>query len=394
MDHAGRFEEYKCCVIIPTYNNERTIGKVISEVLLFTSHVIVVNDGATDSTPDILQSFGDEIQVITFSKNRGKGAALRQAFQVAREAGHEYAVTIDSDGQHFPSDLPLFLDQIRDHAGALVIGARNMAQAGIPGKSSFGHKFSNFWCWVETGIRLDDTQSGYRLYPIGRMKFLRSFTNRFEYEVEIVVKAAWSGIPLKNVPIQIYYEQGKDRVTHFRPFHDFTRISFLNTYLVTLALIYYIPLRFLRSLSRENVRGFLQRHFFNKTESPGKKALSVGFGVFMGIFPVWGFQLVIGLTLAHFFRLNKALFLVAANITLPPLIPVFIYLSYQVGRVVLPEGRNDLLFTNGISLEMIQANFFQYAFGAVLLAIFCGTIAGILTYVGVLVYRYQTRNAV
>src|SRR5690606_9702810 len=107
----------------------------------YTENVIVVNDGSTDSTSEILANF-PEIQQIQLSKNQGKGNALRQGFKLADSLGYHYAITIDSDGQHFPNDIPVFIDalEIEENKEILFIGARNMAQIGVPKKSSFGNK--------------------------------------------------------------------------------------------------------------------------------------------------------------------------------------------------------------------------------------------------------------
>jgi glycosyltransferase involved in cell wall biosynthesis len=235
-----RFRQHKVCVLIPTYNNERTLKQVLEDVLKYSNNVIVVNDGATDGTPQILQSF-PHVDVVTYEKNVGKGWALRQGFKHALAKGFDYAVTIDSDGQHFAEDLPKFIDKLEEEPGSLSIGARNMEQSSVPGKSSFGNKFSNFWYWVETGLRMPDTQSGYRLYPIRRMEKMNFFTRKFEFEIEVIVRASWRGIPVNAVPVKVFYAERESRVSHFRPFKDFSRISVLNTVLVTIALLYIKP---------------------------------------------------------------------------------------------------------------------------------------------------------
>ncbi len=380
MTHS-RFEKYRCCVLIPTYNNAGTLQQVLDSVLEVTSNVIIIDDGSTDQTADILKGYEDNIEIITHDKNRGKGRALRNGFKHALTLGYDFAISIDSDGQHFASDLPRFIDEIETNPSSLVIGARNMSQENVPGKSSFGNKFSNFWYWVETGIKLDDTQSGYRLYPIKALSDTKFFTNKFEFEVEVIVKAAWRGLNVKNIPIKIHYEPGDKRISHFRPFKDFTRISFLNTWLVTLALLYYIPLRFFRKFTRENIKIFIEKNFFNKEESVSKKAFSIGFGVFMGIFPVWGYQMLLGVALAHLMKLNKALFLVAANISLPPLIPFILYGSYKVGAMLVTDPRNDLFFSDGITLELVKENLFQYIIGAIALATFSGLLSTFISYI-------------
>lgn len=387
MDYKTKFRFHKCCVIIPTYNNSGTLSKVIGDVLEYISDVIVVNDGATDNTPQILKGFGDHIHVIEHGRNQGKGIALRDAFKYALKGGYNYAITVDSDGQHFAEDLPRFLEEIEKEPGSIIIGARNMSQENVPGKSSFGNKFSNFWFYVDTGIKLTDTQSGYRLYPIRKMEGIRYITSRFEFEVEVIVKAAWKGINVKNIPIRVHYEPGKKRISHFRPFTDFTRISILNTWFFILAVLYYIPFRFIKLLTRENIRKFTKKHLFNKEEPVRTKALSIGFGVFMGIFPIWGYQLIVGIALSHLMKLNKALFVVAAHISIPPMIPVIIYGSYKLGAFFVSDPRDDLLFHSGITFETIKANSVQYVIGAIVLALVMGILAWLLTVLYFLVRR-------
>lgn len=377
---------------MPTYNNNGTLETVIEQLLDYTDDLLVINDGATDRTSAILEIYKSQISIITHEQNQGKGKALRNGFAAALENGYRYAITIDSDGQHFASDLPAFLDTIEQAPDSLIIGARNMEQENVPGKSSFGNKFSNFWFWVETGITLKDTQSGYRLYPIERMKGLRFTTSKFEFEIEAIVKAAWKGIKVFNIPIKVHYEPGKKRISHFRPFQDFTRISILNTFLVTLALLYYFPLRFFKSLTRENIRRFINTHFFDKSEPPLKKALSMGFGVFMGIFPIWGYQMIVGLALAHLFKLNKALVLVASNISIPPMIPFIIFGSYKFGALFVSDPKNDFLLNDGLSLENIKDNLVQYIIGAIVLAIIAGALFGLLTYVYLSLKRIDDRR--
>lgn len=251
-DFREQFKQKKVCVLVPTYNNERTLGKVLTSILEYTDQVIVVNDGATDSTPELLRQF-PQINLVAYLPNRGKGYALRTGFRHAVKSGYDYAITIDSDGQHFAEDLPKFLRKMEDHPKAIIIGARNMDQASVPGKSSFGHKFSNFWFHVETGLKMSDTQSGYRLYPVKLMNNTNFITRKFEFEIEVLVMSSWRGIEITEVPVRVFYEAKESRVTHFRPFKDFTRISILNTFLVTAALLYIKPRDFLRGIKKKTL---------------------------------------------------------------------------------------------------------------------------------------------
>ena len=150
------------CVIIPTYNNASTIENVIDGVLKYTNNIIVVDDGSTDDTMTILEKF-KTIDVITYEKNIGKGWAIRKGFEKALSQGFDYSITIDSDGQHFPDDIPLFINELDKNPDSLIIGSRNITADGMPSKNTFANKFSNFWYWAETNIKLPDTQSGFRL---------------------------------------------------------------------------------------------------------------------------------------------------------------------------------------------------------------------------------------
>ena len=108
MPYQDIFDALHCCVIVPTFNNEASLANVISDILRYSPNVIIVDDGSTDSTPDILNTF-PQISSIRLSVNRGKGYALRKGFEKAREMGYRYAISMDSDGQHFADDLPAFL---------------------------------------------------------------------------------------------------------------------------------------------------------------------------------------------------------------------------------------------------------------------------------------------
>jgi glycosyltransferase involved in cell wall biosynthesis len=384
-----QFRKQNTCVIVPTYNNTATLEKVIREILNYSGNLIVVNDGSTQDTSGILKKF-PFIEVVSYTPNRGKGIALRTGFKKAMELGYDYAITLDSDGQHFPEDLPLLLEASKKNPGDLIIGSRNMEQQEIPSKSSFGNKFSNFWFWVETGIKLPDTQSGYRLYPVNRLRNINFITSKFEFEIEVLVRASWNGIKILPVPVKIFYEDKEKRISHFRPIIDFARISVLNTVLVILALLYIKPRNFLRKL-RTDTWFTLRNLLASPHETERTKAISIGFGIFMGIAPIWGFQMLVALALAIVMRLNKALVIVAANISIPPMIPIILYLSYITGKIWMGEQADQLAFSKELTLDSIQSNFIQYVLGSFTLATICGLFFGFVTYFTLKVFGKKKR---
>lgn len=377
---SEKFKTLKCCVIIPTYNNYKTLQKVIEGVLVHTEYVIVVNDGSTDSTSEILLQF-PQIQHIQLSKNRGKGNALRQGFKHADSLGYQYAITIDSDGQHFPEDIPSFIEVLENEANkeVLLIGSRNMTQLGVPKKSSFGNKFSNFWFWVETGTRLQDTQSGFRLYPLLAMKNLKFYTTKFEFEIEAIVKAAWNDIEVRNIPIQVHYEM-ENRVSHFRPFKDFTRISILNTWFVLVTFLYIKPRNLFRKLKKKGLKRFIMEDLLGSDDSVEKKALSIALGVFIGLSPIWGFHTVVVIFLALLLNLNKMIAFAFSNVSLPPFIPLILYFSLKLGSWLL--GENFVLSMSEIdpSLELMKY-LKSYIVGSLALSVTAAISCGIAGYV-------------
>ena len=235
----AQMQQMKICTIMPTYNNVGTLHNVVERVLTFCSDVIVVNDGCTDGSAEILASFGKAITVVEYGKNHGKGYALKQGFKKAKALDFDYALTIDSDGQHFPEDIQLFVNALEQHLGALIVGSRNLNQENMPGGNTFANKFSNFWFKVQTGINLPDTQTGYRLYPLQKLPHI--FSARYEAELSLLVFSAWRGTDLVPIKVNVCYPD--DRVTHFRPFWDFFRISVLNTILCLIAIVYGWPSR-------------------------------------------------------------------------------------------------------------------------------------------------------
>lgn len=366
---AERARRLGCAVVIPTYNNDLTLGGVIAGVRRYCADIFVVNDGSTDRTAEVLAST-EGIRTIAYARNRGKGYALRHGLRAAREAGFRYALTIDSDGQHYPDDIARFIERIERRPDTLLIGARNLTADNMPARNTFANRFSNFWYLVETGRRLEDTQSGFRLYPLRRLGRLRSLCSRYEFEVEIIVRAAWRGVEVENIPVKVYYAPDGERVSHFRPLRDFTRISLLNSVLVLEALLFYYPWRFFRALTRENIRRFIRRNITRSPESNARLAAAMGWGVLCGILPIWGYQMIFAGLSAHFMRLNKLVAIVFSNISIPPMIPFILYGSYWLGGRI--TGLPVELTLAEVTLRRMAECLAQYFAGSVALAVVAG----------------------
>ena len=254
-------EENEVCAVIPTYQNAKTLLQVVADVHRVVDTVFVVDDGSNDGTAALLdKATGNERpeKVLTHPKNCGKGAALKTGLTYARQQGFRYAVTVDADGQHRADDIPALLKSVEEETDALAIGSRGLQHENMPAKSTFANRFSNFWFALQTLQRLPDTQSGLRVYPLRCLHGLRWMSARYEAELTLLVFSAWAGVKLLPVPVSVYYPPRDQRVTHFRPGRDFTRISVLNTLLCFLMVVYGWPRIFCRQIAR-GVKGVFRK---------------------------------------------------------------------------------------------------------------------------------------
>ena len=375
--YIEKFKKQKCCVLIPTYNNSATISQIVLDVLEYCGDVYVVNDGSTDNTCVELEKHKSNIQLISYQDNKGKGNAMLVGFKQAFEDGFSYAITIDSDGQHFASDLPVFSKKLEEEPKAVLIGARQLDKEKMSKGSTFANKISNFWFKVETGVSVEDTQSGYRLYPLEPINTMKFFTTKYEFEIEIIVRLSWKGYKILGVPIEVFYPKKEERVSHFRPYKDFIRISILNFVLVNMALFFFLPRNLVRKYSKKKIKDIIKEDIVGEGVSNHIIAISIGFGIFMGIVPIWGYQLAVGFLLAHLFKLNKSIFFVFANISIPPMIPVILYLSYVTGGYLLGESSWAISFDD-IALNAL--NIKQYIIGSIALAIIAGALFTTVSY--------------
>ncbi len=219
---CGKTLEHRFAVVIPVYNHGITVKAVVLKAMKLGFPVIVVNDGSTDITPYQLRGLPG-IRVITHEQNAGKGAALMTGFKAAAEMA-DFAVTLDADGQHFPEDALAMIAAVPKGTKPLVTGYRKqMENESVPWTSRMGRRFSNMWITASGGPAIRDSQSGFRIYPLPETMNLKTRARRYQFEVEVLVKAHRNKISVIEVPIHVAYPP--DRISHFRPFIDFLRNS-------------------------------------------------------------------------------------------------------------------------------------------------------------------------
>jgi glycosyltransferase involved in cell wall biosynthesis len=218
--------------VIPVYNHEQTVADVVKRAMELNMPVVVVDDGSTDSTFERIKSI-QGIWILRHRLNKGKGAALMTGFLKAAQMA-DWAITLDADGQHNPEDARSLMRAIPDDLRPIVIGKRTGMEGGdVPWTSRFGRAFSNFWVRMAGGPEVEDSQSGFRVYPLPECMHLDVKARRFQFEVEILAKARWNRIPVIEAPVSVSYRTDIPRISHFRPFLDFLRNFAMFSRLIT-----------------------------------------------------------------------------------------------------------------------------------------------------------------
>jgi glycosyltransferase involved in cell wall biosynthesis len=228
----GGVGQNRFALVIPVFNHERTVADVVHRTMDLEVPVVVVDDGSTDTTFDRIKGIPG-IRILRHPFNRGKGAALMTGFEQAAELA-DWVITLDADGQHDPDDARSLMRAVPTGSRPILIGRRTgMQGAEVPWTSRFGRGFSNFWVRMAGGPAVKDSQSGFRVYPLPECLHLGVRARRFQFEVEILVKAGWMGIPVVESPVRVSYRPGTPRISHFHPFFDFLRNFGMFSRLIT-----------------------------------------------------------------------------------------------------------------------------------------------------------------
>lgn len=374
----------RTCVVLPTYNNARTLQQVIQSVRGIVRDIIVVDDGSKDGSTDVLEAI-DGIEVIRHETNLGKGAALITGLDRAHDRGFAHAITMDTDGQHAASDLPGILSAIEAHPDALILGCRELRGGGRARKSRLLRANSNFWVWTETGQRVSDSQSGFRVYPLEAFSKIRFKTRRYDFEVEAIVLALWSGIPVRSVPVSAHYGPGSE--SQFRPIVDFIRVTRLNIRLIMERMALPKSIRqwvhqkaFYSGSRRQRWRRTARAFLLQESLTPASFSACIGVGVFCGIVPVWGFQTALALILAQRLGLSRALTVLASNVSMPAFMPIILYLSLLTGHVVLNAELDFTLSLDSMTLASTGTYALEYLVGSILFAGLAGVTAAYLSF--------------
>jgi glycosyltransferase involved in cell wall biosynthesis len=208
--------------LIPAYRAAATIGPVVSGARRHCTRVLVVDDGSEDDTAGRAAAAGAEVH--RHPGNAGKGAALRTGLEALAATGVARALTLDADGQHLPEEMPRLLAASDAAPEAIVVGVRRKAGHDIRRINRLGNWAADLLLRVIARRALPDTQSGFRVYPVRATLALGAAGRRFDFETEVLLRAARCGIRVVGVPVAVHYPPQGERVSHYRPGRDTLRI--------------------------------------------------------------------------------------------------------------------------------------------------------------------------
>ena len=377
-------------MVIPLYNHGATLRDVVVKALEAGWPVLVVDDGSTDGGAATVVDL--DCQVVSLGENRGKGAAIVAGAAEAEKQGYDAIITVDADGQLDPAEAHLLAAEAQENWPSIVIGARKMDRDSAPGASIFGRAFSNFWVRLECGRNLADTQSGFRLYPVSCLLQLPMRRRRYDFEVEVLVRAAWAGIPIFSTPVSVYYPKGDERITHFHQVKDNFRLTLLHTGLVIRSLVPWPHQRLFPKPPREEEAVWvlhpvkLVKRLCKEHSSPLALAAAVWMGFFLGALPLIAVHTVVIIYVTRRLHLNTLAAVGASQFCCPPVVPVLCILTgnfMRTGNFFMEISRETIIL-------QIHERLWEWLLGSMVVGPVLGLIGGGITYFGIRALRRRS----
>lgn len=398
----------KFCLVVPVFNHAATVRSVLDDLRASVGaqqQIVVVDDGSTDASAAACENLPG-VTLLRHPKNRGKGAALLTAFRWAHQRGFSHAITVDSDGQHCPADVPRIIDAARAHPDDVIVGWRDMDAAcargmHVPARSRKGRDAARFWLRVQTGQDIPDTQCGLRAYPLAPTLALRYWFKRYDFETEVLARLAWAGLRVRSVPVECIYFPADRRVSHFRPIVDTLRGVRVNIALVVRRLM---PWPIQRLAGRdEHAHRFgkwwklaswrdAARRALREGSSNAELATAFAMGVFVGLTPFYFLQTLLAIFFARRLHLNVLAAVIGSQVSCPPLAPLWLILSYGIGNLLL-NGRWALAHVNGSPFAWIWAARWPFLLGNLCVASVTATLSLLLARAVLSMARPNSRDS-
>ena len=213
----------KVAAVIPFYNESKSINRIVLETLKYVSFVIAVDDGSTDGSPDNI-SITENVTLISYKRNRGKGYALRKGLEKGIENGFLKLITIDADFQHDPEEIPALISGLINYD--IVIGNRLNDLKGMPLQRRISNKITSFLLSIKTGQKILDSQCGFRAYRAEVVNNIATIKDGYEAETEILIKASRVGYKIGFANVSTIYGDEKSKMMPIKTTFAFIKLLF------------------------------------------------------------------------------------------------------------------------------------------------------------------------
>ena len=368
-------------LVIPVYNHGSTLRSVVKRALNAGWPVLVVDDGSTDKGPDRITDLPCRLHRLPH--NQGKGSAILTGARLAAKWGYDTIVTVDADGQLAPEDAARLVETATaQDQPVIVVGTRLMTRDTAPMASLFGRTFSNFWVRLECGLDLPDTQGGLRLYPVEFLLHLPVTARRYDFEVEILVRAAWAGIPILSTSVRVHYPSKERRISHFHQWKDNLRLTILHTRLIFRALNPW-PHRRLAARPAPSVMDMslfypirLFKQICREHSTPAQLGIAAWMGLFLGALPLIACHTIVIIYVTHRLHLNKPAAVAASQLCCPPVVPV---ICIETGHLIR-NGHLLLELSLDTTVYQLHQRLLEWLLGSLIAGPLLGLAGGLVTY--------------
>lgn len=378
-------EVLRPCVVMPAHDHGETLAALLNVVLAVVPDVVVVDDGSTDHTEQVLLGF-PQVHRVRHERTEGYGVSLLAGLEKAHEIGCSHAIVMEADGRHSAADLWKFLRTARRNPTAVVVGFRRPGAGGRhPIMRAAMRAFSNFWVWIAAGRVIRDSQSAFRCYPVAPLLELVYRSRGHEFATELAVKGAWLGLPFRAVPVAS--PPGRKPDARFAVLRDSWRWWHLIWLLIWQRVLFPRPLlaaihrkefQDLRPMQRARV--YTKGIILQETTTAGRFAMAVAVGVFFAIVPLWGVQMALALALGHYLGLSKPLIILACNVSWGLLLPVILIGSLALGQFIVDGDVEIVTSPSLVTVALIKEYLLEYLIGGSVLAFLAGGLLGIASY--------------
>jgi uncharacterized protein (DUF2062 family) len=368
----NELKKHNCCIIISA-DDENFSVQQIEKCLNFSEQIILYS--FKNKIPEQISS-----EIIIYNSNSKN--TFKHVLKFAENKGFKFAFLPIYKSEPVCSIIPEFIHQITFNEHQIVLGSNALNK-----NTGFVEKLSRLRFQILTGITNINPKACLHIYPLNAINKLNYFTRGKYLNTELLVMNAWRGVSIKSVSLKEIYigkECTSKPAEKLKSFFFFTILYFI---LFILSFFYGIPSRLIHLIRKRSLKTIIKNNILQTKDSNIKISKAVGFGFFMGIVPIWGWQTIVGISLSHYLKLNKAIVVLASNISFTPVLPLLLFASYYTGAMLIGNELSWSQYTGDLDIKTVTKDLFQYLIGSFVFAVITGMLTFGITYLFLRIFR-------